>query len=60
MQLIGGRGGGSTKLLGILNLPWQVFRKEITKVEAYVGMAERLVRYLSIEEALQDEKKDTL
>ena len=31
-----------------------------TKIEANEGMAERLVRYLSIEEDLQDEIKDTL
>ena len=56
------RGGGreSTKLLGILNLPWQVFGKKITKIEAYAGMSERLVRDLAIEVALQDEMKDTL
>ena len=30
------------------------------KIEAYAGMAERLVRYLAIEEALQDEIKETL
>ena len=39
------RGGGeSTKLLGMLNLPWQVFEKKIAKIE----------------EALQDETKETL
>ena len=32
----------------------------ITKIEAYAGMAERLVRDLAIEEALQDEIKDTV
>ena len=31
-----------------------------TKIEATVGMAERLVRDLAIEEALQGEIKDTL
>ena len=42
----------------MLNLPWQVFEKRIfTKIEADAGMAERLVRDLSIEEALQDEIK---
>ena len=51
----------STKLLGILNRPWQGFKKKIfTKSEAYAGMAERLVKDLAIEEALQDETKDTL
>ena len=31
-----------------------------TKIEAYEGMAERLVRYLAIEEDLHDEIKDTI
>ena len=53
-------GGGSTKLLGILNLLWQGFKKIFTKIEAYAGMAERMVRDLAIEEALQDEIKYTL
>ena len=35
-------------------------KKTFTKVEAHAGMAERLVRDLAIEEALQDEIKDTL
>ena len=52
--------GGSTKLLGTLNLPWQGFGKKITKIEAYTGIVERLVRDLEIEEALQDERKYTL
>ena len=44
-----------------MNLPWQGFgEKTFTKIEAYTGMAERLVRDLAIEEALQDEIKDTL
>ena len=48
----------STKLLGMLNLLWQGFGVKIfTKIEAYAGMAERQVRYLAIEEALQDEIK---
>ena len=56
------RGGReSTKLLGILNIPWQGFRGEtFTKIEAYAGMEKRMVRDLTIEEALQDEIKDTL
>ena len=54
------RGGGSTKLLGMMNLPWQGFKKTITKIEAHAGMAERLVRDLDIEEALQSEIKETL
>ena len=45
----------------MLNLPWQGFGKTIfTIIEAYVGMAKQLVRYLAIEETLQDEIKDTL
>ena len=61
MQLIGDGGRESTKLLGVLNLPWQVFeKKNFTKIEAHAGMAERLVRYLAIEAALQEEIKDTL
>ena len=61
MQLIGGGGRESTKLLGMLNLPWQGFEKKtFTKIEAHTGMAERLVRDLAIEEALQEEIKDTL
>ena len=46
----------------MLNLPWQGFEKEktFTKIEAYAGMEERLVRDLGIEEALQDEIKYTL
>ena len=61
MQLIGWEGRESTKLLGMLNLPQQGFeKKNFTKIEVYAGMAERLVRGLAIEEALQDEIKDTL
>ena len=53
MQLIGG--GGSTKLLGMVNLPWQGFGEKITKIESHAGMAEHAVRYLVIEEDLQTE-----
>ena len=61
MQLIGGGGRESTKLLGMLNLPWQVFEKKtFTKIEAYAGMSEPLVRDLAMEEALQEEIKDTI
>ena len=61
MQLIGGGGTESTNLLVMLNLPWQGFeKKNFTKIEAHAGMAERLVRYLEIEEALWEEIKDTL
>ena len=45
----------------MLNLHWQGFEKKIfTKIEANAGMAEWLVRDLAIEEALQEEIKDTL
>ena len=61
MQLIGVGGRESTKLLGVFNLPWQGFeKKNFTKIEAYAGMSEPLVRDLVIEEALQEEIKDTL
>ena len=35
-------------------------RKKITKIEAHAGMAERLVRDLAIEKALQEKIKHTL
>ena len=55
MQISGGGGRESTKLLGAFNLPWKVFdKKTFTKVEAHAGMAKRLVRGLAIEEALQE------
>ena len=61
MQLIGGGGREPTKLFGTLNLPWQGFEKKtFTKIEAYAGMSEPLVRDLAIEEAFQEEIKDTL
>ena len=45
----------------MLNLPLQGFdRKTLTKIESNAGMVERLVRDLVIEEALQEEMKDTL
>ena len=45
----------------MLNIPWQVFEKKtLTKIEAYAGMSEPLVIDLAIEEALQEEIKDTL
>ena len=43
-----------------MNLPWQGIKKTFTKIEAYAGMAEQLVRDLAIEEAIQDEIKYTL
>ena len=54
MQLIGGGGGGgSTNILGILNLHWKGFKKTFTIIESYAGMAELMVRYLVVEEALR-------
>ena len=45
----------------MINIPWQEFEKKtFTKIEAYAGMDKRLVRDLDIEEALQEEIKDTL
>ena len=45
----------------MLNLPCQGFEKKtFTKIGAYAGMSERLVRDLTMEEALQGEIKDTL
>ena len=61
MQIIGGREIESTKLFGMLNIPWQGFGKNnFTKIEAYAGMSKPLVRDLVIEEALHEEIKDTL
>ena len=61
MQLIGGGGRESTKLWGLLNLPWKGFEKKtFTKIEAHAGMFKRMVRDLAIEEALQEEIKHTL
>ena len=49
------------KLLGVLNPPWKGFeKKNLTKIEAHAGMAERLVRDLAIEQALWEEIKHTL
>ena len=54
-------GGGSTNLLGIMNIPWKEFReKTFIKIEAYAGTEEHLMRYLAIEEALQREMKEIL
>ena len=56
-----GGGGGSTKLLGIFNPPWQGFdKKTFTKIEVHAGMAKQMVRDLAIEEVLQEEIKDIL
>ena len=38
----------------------EIWEKTFTKIEAHAGMVERLVRDLAIEEALQEEIKDTL
>ena len=46
-------GGAESTLAGI----WE---KSFSKIEAHSGMAERLVRDLEIEEALQEEIKDKL
>ena len=59
MQLIGG-GGGVNEALGDSGSTLAGIRVFFTKIEAYAGMAERLVRDLVIEEALQKEIKDTL
>ena len=43
----------ATNLLGILDLPCQIFKKKtFTKIEAHEGMADRLVIDWAIEEAL--------
>ena len=45
----------------MLNIPWQGFEKKtFSKMEVHADMDERLVRDLVIEEALQEEIKDTL
>ena len=48
-------GGESTKLLGILDPPWQGYEKKHSKIEVYAGMAKPMVRDLAIKEALQEE-----
>ena len=61
MQIIGVGVGISTKLLGILNPPWKGFEKKTYKtIEVHAGMANPMMRDVAIEEALQEEKKDTL
>ena len=47
-----GRGGESTEILGTMNLPWQGYEKN-SKIEAYAGMEERLMRDFVIEEDFQ-------
>ena len=45
----------------MLNLPWKGFeKKNSTKIEAYAGMSEPLVRDQATEETLQEEIKDTI
>ena len=52
-------GGGSKKLLGMLNPHWKGFEKKtFTKIEVHAGMSKRMVRDLAIEEALQEEIKN--
>ena len=44
----------------MLNIHWQELNTILTRIEAHTGMAERLVRDLLIEEALQIKIKDTI
>ena len=61
MQLIGGGGERINKTLEDVEFTLEgVLGKTFTKIEAHAGMAERLVGYLAIEEALQEEIKHTL
>ena len=54
-------GGGVNKSLGNSESTLAGIReKTFTKIEAYAGMVERMVRDLAIEEALQNEIKHTL
>ena len=48
------------KALGGVESTLGIREKNFTKIEAHTGMAERLVRDLAIEEALQEEIKHTL
>ena len=61
MQLIGGGGRKSTKLLGVLNPLWKGFEeKTFTKIKVTEGMTKPMVRDLAIEEAPHEDIKDTL
>ena len=61
MQIIGGGGRESTKLLGTLNLPWKGFEKNtFRKIETHAGIAKQLVRDSKIEEDLHEKIKHTL
>ena len=53
-------GRESTKILDMISLPCQSFRKTFTKIEVHLVMSERLTRDLEIEEALKMEIKYTL
>ena len=45
----------------MLNPPWKGFEKKtFTKIKVTAGMTEPMVRYLAIEEAPQEDIKDTL
>ena len=59
MQIIGG-GGGQQRSWKFWIYLGRDSGETFTKIEAYAGMAERLVRDLAIEEALWDEIKFTL
>ena len=54
MQLIGGVGENQQSSWGCWIYLGRDLRKNLTKIEACAGMAERLVRDLEIEEALQE------
>ena len=60
MQLIGGGGGVKQRSWKFWIYLGMYLKKTFTKIESYTGMAERPVRYLAIEEALQTEVKKTL
>ena len=61
MQIIGGGGERINKALGDAESTVEgIPKKNFTKIEAEAGMAEQLVRDLAIEQALQEEMKDTL
>ena len=61
MQIIGGGGERINKaLLDVESTLAGIWEKTFTKIESYAGMFELLVRYVAMEEALQEEIKDTL
>ena len=59
MQVIGGGGAESNKLLRMLDLPWQCSGKTSKKIEDEAGTAEQLVRDMVIEKTPQAETKVT-